>query len=394
MTKHLTHFELLRGTPLVQKRFFSASSQTKDKNFEDDTSQTYAIPTYDGTFKYVLHDKQICRSFLEAFIPNETIVDVDFLDSLLRPFKEFQMARTFINDSKSKKVVTKVNGFVTEHGAKDENFSVAFMDDNSNQTIITDGGWFIRGLSSVYGDILRTYPKPERDSQVDLLCRLNDAHFALVEVQVVPQDYWDRRALAYAANIYGRQLKAGDLWKDIKKVICINILGGGPKSETWPDKAAGFTHYTFKDQNNREIEGGIEVLQYPLFHEETKRVADGRGQKKGAYLEWLDFLKHAPEKKEKDVRKLLTEEVRKAYERIKSSNLPKEVTEENLQQDAELFKNYSKHIQYREQQAEDKANTDIKNEIAKNLLKDGMDKKKVSKLTGLSIEALNKLLSL
>lgn len=352
------------STPFIQKRFYT-TSPVKTEQIVEDHSQTFAIPTYDGTFKYIMHEKPICLSFLNTFIPNAEIVDVDYLDSHLRPFKEYHMARTFINDEKSQKVVGQVNGFVTEQGAKDESFSVTFMDENRQKTTIADGGWFIRGLSDIYGDIVKHYPKPERNSQVDILCRTKDS-YTLVEVQVIPQDYWDQRALAYAANVYGRQLKEGGKWKDIKKVICVNLLGGGPKNLAWPRKGAGFTRYAFKDQNNIEIEEGIEILQYPLFHAETKRIADEKGQKKKAYLEWLDFFEHASKKKEEEVKNsVTTEEIRMAYEKIKSSNLPQEVIEENEQQDATFFERYSQHTEYLKEQA--KAERNI--EIARNMIK-------------------------
>lgn len=87
---------------------------------------------------------------------------------------------------------------------------------------------------------------------------------------------------------------------------------------------------------------------------------------------------------------ITTPEVRMAYERIKLVNLPKEVIDENRRQDEE-FEKYSRYTEHLKQQAEAQGEAKSKINIAKNLLNDGMDKKKVSKLTGLSLEELDKL---
>lgn len=64
----------------------------------------------------------------------------------------------------------------------------------------------------------------------------------LVETQVRPQDYWDRRALAYAARRYSGQLLEGERWDRLKSVYSINILGGyeiSPSAEnryTWQEQ--------------------------------------------------------------------------------------------------------------------------------------------------------------
>ncbi len=47
---------------------------------------------------------------------------------------------------------------------------------------------------------------------MDFVCKLNTGETALVEMQVAPQDYWDRRALAYAAALYGNQMREGTKW--------------------------------------------------------------------------------------------------------------------------------------------------------------------------------------
>jgi hypothetical protein len=47
------------------------------------------------------------------------------------------------------------------------------------------------------------FPDLERDSLLDLLCKVDGGHFVLVEVQLQNQDHWDSRALADAAGFSG-----------------------------------------------------------------------------------------------------------------------------------------------------------------------------------------------
>ena len=223
-----------------------------------------------------------------------------------------------------------------------KNITVTLWDHGEAQTL-THGDKFVVNLAQNYGDLLITYPKPERNSQVDILCRLGDGSHAIVEVQVLPEDYWDQRALAYAARVYGRQLSSGESWEDIRKVICINILGGGPDRVQW-DKKPSFQRYTFKNNANEEIEDGIEILQYPLYQETLREIADAhhkRSENKTAFLEWLEFLENAADKREEDMENVQTEPVRKAYEKIKSENLPKSVKKGIAEQDEKFFQRYS-----------------------------------------------------
>ena len=73
----------------------------------------------------------------------------------------------------------------------------------------------------------------ERNSQLDILCKLDNEDYVAVEIQVVKYNYWDNRALAYISSLYGNQLRRGDKWEDLKKVIGINILGGEDRNDAY-----------------------------------------------------------------------------------------------------------------------------------------------------------------
>ena len=74
-------------------------------------------------------------------------------------------------------------------------------------------------------------------------------------MQVLPQNCWDKRALAYVAAFYGNQLRKCEAWKDIRKVIGINILGGGKSDEVhWKGTGQYERCYKFQDQLHRDTQ--------------------------------------------------------------------------------------------------------------------------------------------
>ena len=124
----------------------------------------------------------------------------------------------------------------------------------------------VRRFDSIKGSL----PRPQYDGKMDFACVLSNGDYALVEMQVMRENHWDRRALAYVSSFYGNQLPKGGNWKDLQKVIGINILGGGIHNRVpWPDTPNHFMrHYKFEDQLNgkgRFIDG-IELFQYSIVN--------------------------------------------------------------------------------------------------------------------------------
>ncbi len=57
-----------------------------------------------------------------------------------------------------------------------------------------------------------------------LFASFRHEEYALVEMQVATQTLWDQRSLAYAAASYGNQLLRGQEWKDLRRVIGIDMM--------------------------------------------------------------------------------------------------------------------------------------------------------------------------
>ncbi len=167
------------------------------------------------------------------------------------------------------------------------------------------------------------FPKVRYNGTMDFVCQLETGEYALVETQVYPQNYWDERALAYVAAFYGNQLRRGDSWRELNKVIGINILAGERRNH-WPDTPDQYMrHYKMQEQMHtpsRYIDG-IELIQYSLAN--APETLDSKERQ-----DWVTFFRRAHLMSTAEVDMLITTpEVRKAFEMIRLTNLSEEVRE-------------------------------------------------------------------
>lgn len=362
-TEELIHDGLHRAS-----RFFSSTLPMK--------GQIYTTPTYDAAFKWVLSDNNIRPSFFHAFIPGLSIQTSERLDDHMNPIEKLQTLREFLHKDTTLSTIKNLSGsdaYVvkpTKAGKKTDK-----KDDKATA--------FLTEMVARFEEIKTSFPKPRYDGTMDFVCQLESGGYALVEMQVIPQDYWDRRALAYVAAFYGNQLSRGKEWKDIRKVIGVNILGGGKDDKVhWSDTPGHFMrHYKFEDQlngKNRFIDG-IELIQYSIMQAPT--VTDREKQ------DWFTFFKEARYMSEDDVKsKIETPAVLQAFERAKISKLPADVQTAYEAEDKE-YDRYSQHTAEQLIKGVEKATI----EIAKNLLKNGMSTENVVLNTGLSKEQIERL---
>jgi len=321
----------LRSSPLLETRRFY-SEDTLDTLLSAAKKQVYTIPTYDAAFKWVLSSNEVRPSFFRSFIPGLTIQSSERLDDHMNPLQNLQLLRHFLHDEGTSRTVKKLSSsgayVVQDRGGKQGS---ARKDDRATAL-----------LSEIVGrfeEMRDSFPQSRYDGKMDFACQLNTGEYALVEMQVVPEDYWDRRALAYVAAFYGNQLKKGGQWNNIRKVIGLNILGGGKGNKvTWSDSAGQYMrHYKVEDQLNgkgRFIDG-IELIQYSIMD-----VPIGDDQEKN---DWITFFRKAHEMTEEEVRvQIKTPAVLTAFGLARISELPAEVLA-SYNAEEKKFDQYSQH---------------------------------------------------
>ncbi|USO01686.1 MAG: PD-(D/E)XK nuclease family transposase [Alphaproteobacteria bacterium] len=305
--------------------------------------QIYGIPTFDALFKYVLSHGNVRPSFFHAFIPGLPIVESELLDVHMNPIQGLQILRDFIHSKETNALVKRLSeaSHVHVESPGDEGYAQD-----------PEGTSFLHRLLHNFEDLRVAFPRARYEGTMDFVCKLKTGGFAMVEMQVIPHDYWDERALAYLAAFYGNQLARGERWKDIRKVIGINILGGGKNLTVhWKDTPDQWLrHYKFQEQLHtpkRYIEG-VELFQYSIMN--APPALDNQEQQ-----DWITFFRHAARMTEADVvRTIHTPAVREAFELAKIRNLPEEVYDA-YERTEERFDNYSQYTQEQRDEGKEQA---------------------------------------
>ena len=320
-----THSMISPNSMLLQRKFPSSPHQP----------QLYSIATYDALFKHVLSKDKIRPSFFHAFIPELPIVSSERLNDHMNPVQGLQLLRTFLHSKKTEDVVKKFT--------PDSGFEVNRKDSMTKKLKRDEkAATFLYEIVSRLEDIKRAFPEDRFDGTMDFVCRLENNSYALVEMQVVPYNYWDKRALAYVAAFYGNQLFKRGKWKDIKKVIGINILGGGKENKAhWVDTPTQFVrHYKVQEQLHLPSGyiDGIELIQYSLMN--APKASDDQEKQ-----DWITFFKDGYSMTEEQVQqKIKTPEVLEAFKRVKIKSLPPKVLAAYEAEDVE-YDCYSEHTE-------------------------------------------------
>jgi hypothetical protein len=202
---------------------------------------------------------------------------------------------------------------------------------------------FLKEFVRRFDEIKLAFPQSRFDGTMDFVCRLDTGDYAMVEMQVMPRDYWDRRALAYVAAFYGNQLRKGESWQDIRKVIGLNILGGGKDGLVhWGDTPEQYMrHYKVQEQlhGGKRYMDGMEIIQYSLMNAPDLPATEQ--EKK----DWLTFFKEGHLMDEATVKRVIkTPAVLQAFECAKLSKLPPPVKAAYDAQE-NRFSEYSQHTQ-------------------------------------------------
>jgi predicted transposase/invertase (TIGR01784 family) len=294
--------------------------------------QTFGIPTHDALFKFILSDDDVRTSFLNAFITGTKITGSTRIDDQMQPLKNFELLRNFVHDKENVAVAKCIVSAPESHF---DQFEPRWSSSIPNVKALK----FVKALAGHFGDLQKAFPAASYSGTMDFSCQLDDGNFALVEMQVIPQDSWDQRALAYLANFYGSQLRKGSRWVDVKKVIAINILGGGLQDRAhWRDTPDQFRrHYKLQDQLNqsspaRFIEG-IELFQYSVMN--APDVTDLPSSLNRETQDWLTFFKRAARMDEEGVKQqIVTVAVKKAFQMATLSSLPSLIKTKYDEEDA------------------------------------------------------------
>lgn len=371
----------LRLTPQAMGRFYGS----------------YATATYDDAFKDIMMEDTARNSFFESVLDQE--IKSSELISLSPNSKKEQSnvaADTLGNFLAKYEAVmsTFVSQIPLNEGKK-----------SPKKTVVLSLDSFSKEMAyKYYKPLCRLFPSQSKKAYLDFYCRLKNGDTILVETQVRPQDYWNQRALAYAARAYSNQLMEGDSWEKLKKVYSINILGGIEFSSlgetvkrSWESKLTPMEDKSFPFIKRYEITNmydasdkipHLQIIQlFPQLFDSSipSSIANVKLHPSDRLKEWLELFKEAHKKDKKYVMEHVKDQgVKNAY-----SILEKHEPEDQYKSWKETF---GPKIAEQLVQEAAAARAEEKREIAKKLIENKkLNDQDISDASGLSLDEVKKL---
>ena len=234
-------------------------------------------------------------------------------------------------------------------------------------------------------------PKNMKDGKIgvlDVRAELNGDEITEVEMQVQDQHNIDKRSPTYLTKIYSDQLKEGEQYIEVKKVVVINILNFDYYKRNSYHSVARMMFEESKE--NEKVDLGYIVedkyatkdlemhfIELPKFRKKDPDMSNKLEQWLCLICDEEDKIKMAESKNEE------IEKAKKELEKLAMNPEDRELYELRLKAIRdEMNIRYSGYI-------DGKAERNI--EIAKNLLKKQMPIQDIAEVTGLSIEEIEKL---
>ena len=220
--------------------------------------------------------------------------------------------------------------------------------------------------------------------RLDILAKLDDNTIVNIEVQILNKYNFIDRTMYYWSGNYYNELRAGEDYNKVKKVIAINILDYEIFEEGPYHEIARIR----RDFKNKILTDKMELhfIQIPKFLKENRGT-------KTKLEQWMQFISQKDEK-EVELAMKENEEIKKAneeYEYLTGDEAERRLAllrEEAIRDEKTMLKGSREEgieIGRKEGKKENKI------EIAKNMLKERMDIRTISRLTNLTIEEIENL---
>lgn len=240
---------------------------------------------------------------------------------------------------------------------------------------------------------LPTIQDPEisskKQSIVDILCKDENGVQIIVEMQVSPQEGFEKRAQYYAAKAYSRQLNKGKSERlryiDLKSVIFIAISD----SIVFKNKISYKSNHVILDKENfsRDLRDfSFTFIELPKFKITDLNLLTNIIEK------WCFFFKYADETKGTDLTKIIGSDqvIERAYEELNQFNWTEEELLTYEQETKRVMDNRAAEdylINIAKAEGETKGRTEGKKEtkikIAQRMLANGLSPTLISAITGL-----------
>ena len=228
-----------------------------------------------------------------------------------------------------------------------------------------------------------------KETLLDVRCHDQTGAEYIVEMQVIPQEFFDKRVLYYAAKAHSQQLNSGQKYDLLKPVIFLGILN----FEFTKDPHYLSTHCIHNIETKEHI-----LQDFRFTFAELPKFNKTESELQSVEDKWLFFLKYA--KKLTAIPEVICEAaIREAFEIINELNWDKETlhiyTMRGIYVQDEIHRvgyGYKKGLVKGEVKGHRKGLKEGQLAAAHKMLADGMSLENVAKYTGLSLKKIEALL--
>ena len=225
----------------------------------------------------------------------------------------------------------------------------------------------------------------DKFSRLDVKATTNNNEIINIEIQLKNEYNMIKRSLYYWSKLYSEQLNEGEDYSLLKRTICINIL-----NFKYLKTRMFHSVYRMKEIHTNEELSDIQEIHFI----EIPKLEDGSDEK-DMLVAWIEFLKNPESEKVRSL-EMSVDEIREAKdELIKMSNddTQRELYEMRAKtlRDKISALNEAERKGIKKGREEGEKNKAI--EIAKSLIKLGLDKEAIAKSTGLDLCEVEKLMN-
>ena len=216
----------------------------------------------------------------------------------------------------------------------------------------------------------------DKTAILDVRAKTEDGAQIDIEVQLTNQHNMDKRTLFYWGKLFNEKIAKGEDYKNLKKVITINILDF---DYIYSDKFHTKFHLWEDEEKDYMLTDLVEIhfIEVSKFNRlEKKNLKQDRLQR------WLTFFNNdISEEKLKELMKMDTD-IKRAEERLDYLSSDEKTIE--------IYKAREKSLHERANMI-NSAKDEGKIEVIKNALKEGLGLDIISKITGKSIDEIKEI---
>lgn len=224
----------------------------------------------------------------------------------------------------------------------------------------------------------------DKQSILDIRAVAADGEQINIEIQLLDQRDIQKRTLYYWAKLYEEQLEEGQLYKDLKKTITINIIN----FKALPNDRYHNIFHLRENHSDLILTEDIEIhfMELPKLQDEAYSLED-------RLVRWLLFLKGIQQTKWEELA-MGTPELKKAMTTLEFLSQDKEARYLYEMRKKALLDERSRIDWAKEQGIKEGIEKGLERgikQVAKNMLDEGLDLSTIAKATGLTVEELQKL---